>query len=266
MAAQPERTMRGRIIHYNGNDGRGLIAADNRQLPFEIAHWRSDTAPAVNLMVELSMAGEALESVTRVPDDVLLKEKAGQFASKLGTAGGAALQSIKDAAPPSTAATAAGAWQSLGKPLLIAHGAFVVTALFLPFIAIQSPFGIGGKSFSLTGLSEASEAMGASVGGAFWPWLGILSIALPVFWRNRFAWLALLLPLFAAVKPAIDLALAARKASEQMSDALGADVGRQIAKQIADMLHIGVGAWICVLAALLIAAIGIKRVLLPPGG
>ena len=43
--------MRGRIIHYNGNDGRGLIATDNRQLPFEIAHWRSDTAPAVNLVV-----------------------------------------------------------------------------------------------------------------------------------------------------------------------------------------------------------------------
>ena len=258
--------MRGKIIHYNGNDGRGLIAADNRQLPFEIAHWRSDTAPAVNLVVELTMAGDALESVTRVPDDVLLKEKASQLASKLGTAGGAALQSLKDAAPPSTAASASGGLQLLGKPLLIAHGVFVVAALLLPFISIESPFGIGGKSFSLTGLSEASEAMGASVGGAFWPWLGILSIALPVFWRNRFAWLALLLPLFAAVKPAIDLALAARKASEQMSDALGADVGRQIAKQIADMLHIGVGAWICVLAALFIAAIGIKRVLLPPGG
>ena len=82
--------MRGRIIHYNGNDGRGLIATDNRQLPFEIAHWRSDTAPVVNVVVELSMAGDALEAVTRVPDDVLLKEKAGQLASTLGTVGGAA--------------------------------------------------------------------------------------------------------------------------------------------------------------------------------
>ena len=105
--------MRGKIIHYNGNDGRGLIATDNRQLPFEIAHWRSDTAPVVNVVVELSMAGDALEAVTRVPDDVLLKEKAGQLASKLGTAGGAALQSLKDAAPPNTSASATGGWQLL---------------------------------------------------------------------------------------------------------------------------------------------------------
>ena len=95
--------MRGRIIHYNGNDGRGLIAADNRQLPFEIGHWRSDTAPSVNATVDLALAGDAVESVTRVPDDVLLKEKAGQLASKLGTVGGAALQSIKEAAPPAAA-------------------------------------------------------------------------------------------------------------------------------------------------------------------
>ena len=256
--------MRGRIIHYNGNEGRGLIAADNRQFPFEIAHWRSETAPSVNQVVEVAVAGDVLESVTRVSDEVLLKEKAGQIASKLGTAGGAALQSLKEATPSTAGASAAGVWQRLGKPLLIAHGIFVAAALLLPYVSVQSPFGIGGKSFSLTGLAEASEAMGASVGGAFWPWLGILSIALPAFWRSRYAWLALLLPLLAAVKPAFDLLLATRKASRQMSDAMGADIGSQIARQIADMLHVGIGAWACVLAALVIAAIGLKRVLLSP--
>lgn len=257
--------MRGRIIHYNGNDGRGLIATDNRQLPFEIAHWRSDTAPAVNLVVELALAGDALVSVTRVPDDVLLKEKASQFASKLGTAGGAALQSLKDAAPPSTAASASGGLQFVGKPLLIAHGVFAVAALFLPFLSIN-PLGLGGPSFSLTELSKAAETMGASIGGSLWPWLGILSIALPVFWRSRFAWLALLLPLFATVKPAIDLMFAAAKASSSMSDSFEARLQGQIFDQIIDALHIGIGAWVCVLAGLVIAAIGAKRVLLPPGG
>lgn len=256
--------MRGRIIHYNGTDGRGLIAADGRQLPFEISHWRSETAPAVNLAVTMTLAGDVLESVARVPDDVLLKEKASDLAGKLGAAGGAALQSLKDASPANGGASVGGGWKLLGKPLLIAHGVFVVAALALPFISIESPFGIGGKSFSLTGLSEASEAMGASVGGAFWPWLGILSIGLPVVWRNRMSWLALLLPLFAAIKPALDFGLAARKASAAMSDALGSDVGRQVAKQLAEMLHIGIGAWVCVAAALFIAAIGIKRFLLPP--
>lgn len=256
--------MRGRIIHYNGNDGRGLVAADNRQLPFEIGHWRSETAPAVNMVVELSLAGDALDAVTRVPDEVLLKEKASQLAGRLGTAGGAALQSLRDAAPASATGPALAGWQLLGKPLLITHGVFVAAALFLPYLSVESPFGIGSRSFSLTGLSEASEAMGASVGGAFWTWLGILSIALPLFWRNRAAWLALLLPLFATVKPGIDLLLAAGKASDAMSDALGADVGRQIARQIAEMLHVGFGAWVCAFTALALAAIGLKRVLLPP--
>ena len=216
--------MRGRIIHYNGNDGRGLIATDNRQLPFEIAHWRSDTAPVVNVVVELSMAGDALEAVTRVPDDVLLKEKAGQLASKLGTAGGAALQSLKDAAPPNTSASATGGWQLLGKPLLIAHGVFAFSALMLPF----------------------------------------LSIALPVFWRNRLAWLALLLPLFASLKPGIDLALAAAKATRGLNDSFESQLQRQIVEQLLEALQIGFGAWVCVLAALVVAAFGLKRVLLPP--
>ena len=54
--------MRGRIIHYNGADGKGLISADQRQIPFEISLWRSDTAPAVNQVVEMRLDGEILES------------------------------------------------------------------------------------------------------------------------------------------------------------------------------------------------------------
>ena len=50
-----EEAMRGKIIHYNGNDGRGLVAADTRQIPFEIGQWRSDTAPSLNQIVDLVM-------------------------------------------------------------------------------------------------------------------------------------------------------------------------------------------------------------------
>ena len=255
--------MRGRIIHYNGNDGRGLIAADNRQLPFEIGHWRSDTAPAVNVVVALTMAGDALEAVARVPDDVLLKEKASHLAGKLGTAGGAALQSLKDATPAGMPGTSVGALQVLGRPLLVAHGTFAFAALMLPFLSID-PLGLGGKSFTLAGLSEASEAMGTSVGGALWVWLATLSIALPVFWRTRLAWLALLLPLFATLKPGIDLALAASKATRGLNDSFESQLQRQIVEQLLGALQIGFGAWVCVLAALVVAAFGLKRVLLPP--
>lgn len=252
--------MRGRIIHYNGTDGKGLVSADQRQVPFEISHWHSDTAPAINQVVELTLAGDILESVTRITDDVLLKEKASELAGKLGAASGAALHSLKDAAP---AGATTGVVQFLGKPLLVAHGIFVFSALMLPFLSID-PLGLGGRSFTLAGLSEASEAMGASVGGALWVWLAILSIALPVFWRNRLAWLALLLPAFATFKPGIDIALAASKATRGLNDSFESQLQRQIVEQLLDALQIGVGAWVCVLAALVVAAIGLKRVLLPP--
>lgn len=257
--------MRGKIIHYNANDGRGLIAADSRQWPFTIDQWRSDVAPAVNTVVGLDLAGDELRGISRIPDDVLLKEKASQLAGKFGTAGGAALQSIKGASAATDVAAHARGWmQLLGRPLLIAHGLFAVSALLLPYIEIQNPFGMGGRRFTLTGLSEASEAMGASVGGAIWPWLAILSIALPVFWRSRFAWLALLLPLLATLKPAIDMALAANKATRAMGDMLGSEMAQVMTRQVADMVGIGVGAWACLLAALFIAAVAVKRFLRPP--
>ena len=255
--------MRGRIIHYNGTDGKGLISANQRQIPFEISHWQSEIAPAINQVVDLVLDGDTPTSVTRVTDDVLLKEKATDLAGKLGAAGGAALHSLRDAAPGNISHAPTDALQLLGKPLLIAHGIFAFSALMLPFLSID-PLGLGGRSFTLVGLSEASEAMGTSVGGALWVWLAILSVALPVFWRNRLAWLALLLPLLATLKPGIDLALAASKATRGLNDSFESQLQRQIVEQLLDALQIGSGAWICGLAAIVIAIIGLKRVLLPP--
>ena len=255
--------MRGRIIHYNGTDGKGLISANQRQIPFEISHWQSEIAPAINQVVDLVLDGDTPTSVTRVTDDVLLKEKATDLAGKLGAAGGAALHSLRDAAPGNISHAPTDALQRLGKPLLIAHGIFAFSALMLPFLSID-PLGLGGRSFTLVGLSEASEAMGTSVGGALWVWLAILSVALPVFWRNRLAWLALLLPLLATLKPGIDLALAASKATRGLNDSFESQLQRQIVEQLLDALQIGSGAWICGLAAIVIAIIGLKRVLLPP--
>lgn len=76
--------MRGRIIHYNASDGRGLILAGDEQVPFEIALWHSACGPAVNQTVELAWAGERLKSVTRVSKGVVAKEKIGKWISRLG--------------------------------------------------------------------------------------------------------------------------------------------------------------------------------------
>jgi hypothetical protein len=252
--------MRGKIIHYNANDGRGLIAADGgQQYPFEVAQWRSDVAPAVNQTVEFGIADGGLAQVERVGEDVLLKEKASALAGKFGTAGDAALRSLKSNAP--AAGLPSGLLSSLGKPLVAGYALFAVAALFLPYLGIDVPYG-GEKTFSLVGLSQLSESLGSSVGGAFWPWLGILSVTLPLFWKSRWAWVALLLPLLASVKPMIDIILAMNEMAKGMGGLNG--FGGQIADQLLNSLHIGFGSVLCVAASLFIAAIGLKRVVFPP--
>ena len=70
----------------------------------------------------------------------------------------------------------------------------------------------------------------------------------------------------APIKPAIDIAFAASKASSAMGNSFEARLQAQIIEQVMDALHVGAGAWVCGLAGLCIAVIGLKRVLLPPNG
>lgn len=77
--------MRGTIVHYNANDGRGLIAAcDGRQYPFQIGLWRSGIAPEVNQVVELQADELRATAVTLVPARVLLREKTRRLLAGLG--------------------------------------------------------------------------------------------------------------------------------------------------------------------------------------
>lgn len=244
--------MRGRIVHYNNTEGKGLIAAANRQYPFEISQWQSEIAPAVNAVVELDIDGERPSAVRRVSDDVLVKEKASELAGKLGKLGGAALQGAQGAA---AAPTVNGLLARVGKPALVAQGAFIVGALFLSFIKINGGFGPT-QGFTLLGLSKLAETTGLSMGSGVLAWLAILSLLVPMFWHHRLAWLAPFLPLLAVLKPAWDVSAAVDKAAENSG------LGSAMAQQMSDMFSFGAGAWICGLAALCLTGIAIKRILL----
>lgn len=248
--------MRGRIIHYNINDGKGLISALNKQYPFEIGQWQSESAPAINTVVDFESEDERPIAVRRVSDDVLLREKAGELAGKFGALSGAALQGAQGAA---TQVNIGNPVARVGKPVLIAHAAFVVGALFLAFVKINSGFGPT-QGHTLSGLSKLSEMMGVSAGSGLLVWLAILSPLVPMFWRHRLAWLALLLPLLATVKPAWDI----RSAMSDMGTGMGAEFSTAMSKQISEMLEPGLGSYVCVIAALCLTAIAIKRFLLTP--
>lgn len=59
--------MRGTIVHYNANDGRGLIAArDGGQYPFGIEAWRSGVSPKPDQVVDLSIEGRRATAVVLV--------------------------------------------------------------------------------------------------------------------------------------------------------------------------------------------------------
>jgi hypothetical protein len=247
--------MRGRIIHYNGNDGKGLISADKRQYPFEIGQWQSETAPTLNAVVDFDSDGARPTAVRRVADEVLMREKAGELAGKLGAFGGAALHTAQSA---TTHARLGNTIELIGKPALIAHAVFVVGALFFAFIKIEAMGPT--QSRTLVNVSGGLEQMGMSTGGSLLVWLAILSLAMPMFWRNRFAWLAMLLPLLAVLKAAWDI----RSAMSSMSSGMGAEFSQAMAKQLSAMFHIGLGAYICAAAALVLAAICIKRFFLKP--
>lgn len=252
--------MRGRIIHYNSNDGKGLISALNKQYPFEIGQWQSESAPAVNTVVDFDNDDERPTAVRRVPDETLMREKASELAGKLGALGGAALQGAQGAASQTDLGNPVA---RVGKPAVIAHTAFVIGALFLAFVKIDSGFGPT-QGHTLSGVSKMSEMMGVSAGSGLLVWMAILSLLVPMFWRNRFAWLALLLPVLATLKPAWDINSAMGDMGEGMNDALGGEFSTAMSKQISEMLDPGMGAFVCVIAALWLAAIAVKRFLLTP--
>lgn len=245
--------IRGRIIHYNPTEGKGLVGTGERQFPFEIGHWRSDVAPATNTVVDLDLEEDRVAGVRRVPDDVLLREKAGELASRLGALGGQAA-----AGEPADRARAASrsVVERLGKPALIAQGAFAAGALLLSFITINAGFGVS-QSVSLARLSGLAGTLGSSVGSDVLVWAGIASVLVPVFWKHRLAWLALLVPLIATVKPAWDI----RSQVNAISTGMGGDFSAAIADRMAEMVSPGTGAYLCAISALVLAGIGIKRFL-----
>ncbi|HEV8149132.1 MAG TPA: hypothetical protein VGP61_03010 [Gemmatimonadales bacterium] len=184
--------MRGRILQYNGSDGSGVITADGQQYKFTITAWKSATAPAVGKTVELVTVGDQVQSVTLVGDDVLLREKTAELTGKLGGLVG-----------DLTKGGASGVGGSLvaryGVPLLVAYAVFLISTLAFNALSMQM---LGMKQgVSLFDLGKAFAASGGGGGGAvkLLLLLAYASIAAPLVWPDKRAWLALLLPLLAVL-------------------------------------------------------------------
>lgn len=252
--------MRGKIIQYNGNDGSGLISADGRQLDFSIRQWRGEMAPTVNRMVEIQLDGEAVASVTAVPEDVLLREKAAEFKEKLGGAG-----SLLGAEGGNLGRNLIA---QLGIPLAAAYGVFFLASLAVNFGTIKT-MGMG-VSTSLYDLVAHFSQMGK---GSYQVLLygAYLSFLAPVFWKHRFAPLATLLPvvMLLAFVGALygDYSNTNQTYMAQMSQVGSLFGGRAMGSvkplygSFSDFFSFGLGFYLCLAASLAVGWLGAAKTL-----
>ena len=187
--------MRGKILQYNGNDGTGIFVADGQQHRFTLAGWKGDHAPAVGKTVEAVMADGQVQSVALVGDDVLLRERAEELGGKLGGLVGGLGSTLAKGGAGGGAALGGSIVERFGAITLGAYAVFLVGTTMFKAVS-NSLIGFG---FSMWQLASFLSTFGGGGGIKLLLILSYLSILVPFLWRDRRAWLALLIPLLTMV-------------------------------------------------------------------
>ncbi|MCL2873151.1 MAG: hypothetical protein FWF41_09350 [Betaproteobacteria bacterium] len=247
--------MRAKIIHYNSAEGNGIAVAEEKQYNFNIHQWRSSTAPATGQTIDMTLDGETVSAVSLVSAEVLAKERASQLASGLG----AQLNAVGSRLSASAAQGNLGKTilQLLPIPVLVAYVVYFLSSIALNIVNVK----IMGKSagLSLWNLTDSTVQLNVS-GIRFFLIIAFLSIAVPVLWQNKRAWFALLLPLI----PLLQTAYGIHSAMSQVEEAMGGMGGYGLGKMgatVSDMFSVGLGGYGIGIAAIFLAAYGLKRAL-----
>ena len=233
--------MRGTILMWSGD--KGVVSADGQRYDFGINDWKGNTAPAANLTVDVVVTNGRLSAVTPVNEADLAKEKMAAMTGK----GGEVAKAV---------------YANVGKDVAIAYGVFLVAALFLSVISA----GMLGISFKLTNLLSDNMGMMGNGKGTFLVLLATATIAVPYFWKHKFAPLAFLGPALVtlmAFYPLWEQHQQQKKQMEAMGE-LGQAFG-QMAQQMGGggggIGDLGIGAWVIIAASAYLAFKGIVRFL-----
>ncbi len=263
--------MRGRILQYNGSDGTGTIAAADQQYKFDIGMWKSPTAPTIGKTVELVVDNSLVSAVTIVPDNVLLREKTAELGGKLGTlvsglgksagagaasgatphAGGGA--AVMSGAAPGFNLASNPIVQRYGMLTLGAYVVFLIGTLALNAISITFLGSSQGKP--LYDIADLMSQLGGGSGVKFMLVIAYASIAVPLVWKDKRAWLALVLPLLAVLG-------AVWSGIHTINSAAGGFGGGQNGGPSAsDLFSLGFGFYVSLIAGLVLAWGGVQRFL-----
>jgi hypothetical protein len=154
-------------------------------------------------------------------------------------------------------------FDSVGKDVAIAYGVFLIAALFLNFVSAGGVLGVNLKLTSL--LSGGLGVMGQGR-GILLVLLASATIAVPFFWKGKFAPLAFTVPLIFTIIALWPLYEQHREQQQAMA-ALGefGPLFGEIAEQMGGgrgLLHnLGLGAWAAIASALYLAVRGVMKFL-----
>jgi len=235
--------MRGTIIMWSGD--KGVITAGGQRYDFGINEWHGATAPAANMTVEVAVTDGKLTGVTPVNEADLAKEKMAALTGQ----GGKVAKAV---------------FENVGKDVAIAYGVFLVAALFLNVISSAGMLGI---ELKMSNLLSSNMGITGTGQGVFLILLATATIAVPYFWKHKFAPLAFIVPLLVTLKafwPMYQQHREAKKAMEAMGE-FGEMMG-QMAQQMTGNSgglfdNIGFGAYVIFAAAIYLTFKGVVRFL-----
>lgn len=258
---------RGRVLQ-DASTGKGLISSDGNQYEFEIAGvWKSDSAPKVDMVVEIELdsAGK-ISAAYAVSESDLAKEQA-EKAMQAAKEKGAALYGELSA--------------RLGKPVLGALAGVAVSWFFLNLITIQltASSSTGITFWQLLGIVNAGETLGMSMNGnldkGIYGLFAIIALAGPFisqFWKDPKAHLGHCLPFVLMLTIGVKIYLAIHGAAQESQAQLQALGGNPFAgyaqemmgnmvKEVLKAIHIGVGGYVAVACSAFLAFVGMKKFL-----
>ena len=237
--------MRAKIIQYNSTAGTGVASAEGTQYDFTIRHWRSDSAPAAGQTIDISLENRAVSAIFTVSADILAREKASRFANQVGA---------QFSAAGAEGGLAKGLVDYLSMPVLAAYAMFVLSVTAFNAVSVKF-FGVK-QGVTLWNIPELAGQFGSG-GIRFLLILGFASIIVPVVWRDRRAWFALLLPAAPLLKLGYEAMSAISESKAQMKG-MGA-FGDAMGNAISDAISIDLGGYGAGIAAVVLAVFALKR-------
>lgn len=259
---------RGRILR-DTSSGSGLISSLGQQYEFVLEGiWKSDITPQQTMVVEFELDGDnKVISVQAVSESQLAKEQATKALEGIKGKGSAAFDDLS---------------ARIGKSVLIATGALLVSWFFLNTISIQvtNTMKYGVTFWNILGIVNSSGGINTLQNGGggdtgMYGFLGALALAGPFisqFWKDPKAHLGNCLPLLLMLFVGVNIYLGIQDGMQSAGN-LGAAFGGQEAGKFAqDMMnemmrsvlkaiHVGIGGYIAIFASSYLFIIGIRKFL-----